>query len=186
MPSFLRTRAARRWLTWLSAILGVVGIVGLGGGFEARTHPAPPEYAVGQEVETSRFTYTVTGAEWAPANEEGENRLSVRFTVLNTSQDTDIVNRWLLFVRLPDRTVLPLESDTLTWLAKDGPGRYLPDIETPATLSFVEGVPAEMPGEVTVIIFDERLNPGEGVYSEWWEPGDVVAQVHVPVTEGRW
>lgn len=186
MPSFLRTRAARRWLTWLSVLLAVIGVLGLAGGFEDRTRPAPPEFAVGAEIETTRFTYRVDGAQWAPAGDDGEPRLRVHLGVLNTSKETSIVARWLLFVRLPDGEVLPLESDTSTRVAKDGPGRFLPLIDADATVTFTQGVPEEKPAEVQVLIFDESLKASEGVYTEWWEPGTLVAQVNVPVTEGQW
>lgn len=182
MVSLLRTRAARRWLTWASIVLAVIGLLGLGGGFERRTYPQPETLRVGQAIETTRFTYTVESALWAPY--DGGHRLTIGLTVRNTSPETSIVPRWLVFVRLPDGTVLPLDGDA-PFVHKDGPGRFLPLIEAPATLTLSQGVPAEPPDEVTVLILDETLAAEEGVYSESWQPGQLVAQVMVPVSQGQ-
>lgn len=176
-------RAARRWLTWLSVLLAVVGTVGLFGGFEDRTYAAPPEFAVGDDVGTTRFTYRVQGATWTAPTESADAALRLDVEITNTSRDSNIVPRYLIISRLPDGTLLP--SETTYVATNDGPSNFLPLITTAANLTYREGVPGTMPDEIDVFIFDESVQPEQGVYTESFTVGGIAAQVSVPVEEGN-
>lgn len=176
------TPSRRRWLALLAAVFGLTGALGLSGGLQERKYQAPPGYAVGDSIETTRFTYRITGAQWSTTS-EGEARLVIHLRVLNTTKDSEVVGPWRVATKLPDGGVLPADDDPLAWVTKDGPGRFLPGIDAPATLTFTKGLPDEKPDEVRVFVADEMLAEEQGVYAEFWQPGDLAGEVRVTVEE---
>lgn len=183
MARLISNPCVRRWIVGVSGLVVFIFAIGVFGGFEARGLASIAERRAGQDIVLQRITIRIDRVTHSAGY--GMPNLKVHATITNTTRESLMVTNQLLYVRLPDRSVVPkVGSGEHIFIRDDLTGARLdPGIPAAASITIRTGIPDQRPSDVVVGVTDERLRPATEVAAERWVVGDLVARVPAPVTE---